>query len=277
MSESSGRADVWLAREPEQPEIRLIGLPWARVSPGMSLAPMAMRERLHRFSTFHSERSTGFDDVAVSDLGNWPVNGLDETGLGEYLVDRLADLPESRLDLFVGGEAPITAHILAARPADRTKGLIRLSCRPSEDHRVLGAHEVVLIGLHTFAASAEAVSRSRDAGAIAITNDRIDKEGVRMTVDRALGQLSMSEAIHVSVDVDALDRSLAPGSATSMPGGLTMRQMSEAVMRCGANRKVTSFDFVGVDVDSDISSLTIDALCHLILSAVAGYAERKTT
>lgn len=275
MGEAPLRADIWLAGETAQPEIVLAGVPWSPVSNGVALAPMAMRDRLHRFSTYHSERSTDFSDVPVADQGNWPVTGLDETGLRDYVVERLERLPESsRLNLFVGGDARITPRLLAAYPEAAKSALIKFSCKPPDDYSDLVGHQMVLIGLHTFAAGADAVSISESARAIAITNDRIDKEGVRMTIDRALGKLSMIETIHVSVDVDALDQSQAPGSATSMPGGLTVRQLSEAVRRCGANGKVKSMDFVGADVETDVSNLTIDALSHLVLSAVAGYAER---
>jgi arginase family enzyme len=38
---------------------------------------------------------------------------------------------------------------------------------------------------------------------------------------------------------------------------------------------VVSIDFVEVDADADRDGLTLDAMAHLVLSAVAGYAERN--
>ena len=107
-----------------------------------------------------------------------------------------------------------------------------------------------------------------------MVNSQIAKEGMRMTVDRALGKLAMSKAIHVSVDIDALDVAFAPGAPGAMPGGLTVRELSDAVRRCGASRKVTSMDFVGVDASHDLADPTLDTMTHLLLSAVAGFAER---
>lgn len=276
MSEAITRADLWLARESPRPEVVVVGVPWAKESPGVALAPMAMRDRLSRFFTYHSERGTDFGHIAVSDAGNWPVSQLTLDELHDHLVERSAGLPEAGITLFVGGEEAIT-HSLLASAGDATKGLIRFSCRPQESLANLAGYQVFVIGVHTFAAAAEAVSQDAGAGIVPITNDQIEKEGVRMTVDRALGKLSMVGTIHVSVDMNALDRIHAPGSATSLPGGLTIRQLSEAVRRCAANGKVRSLDFVGADVERDTSGLTTDALCHLFLSAVTGYAERGSS
>lgn len=276
MSEAIARADLWLARESPRPEAVVVGVPWAKQSPGVALAPMAMRDRLSRFFTYHSERRTDFGHIAVRDAGNWPVSQLGLDGLHEYLVEHSAGLPAANITLYVGGEEAIT-HSLLASAGEATKGLIRFSCRPQESMANLAGYQVFVIGVHGFAAAAEAVSQDAGAGIVAITNDQIEKEGVRMTVDRALGKLSMVGTIHVSVDMNALDPAHAPGSATSLPGGLTIRQLSDAVRRCGANGRVTSMDFVGADVEEDSSGLTTDALCHLFLSAVAGYAERRSS
>ena len=42
-----------------------------------------------------------------------------------------------------------------------------------------------------------------------------------------------------------------------------------------ATPKVASIDLVEVDPEADRDGLTLDAMAHLMLSAVAGYAERE--
>ncbi len=71
-----------------------------------------------------------------------------------------------------------------------------------------------------------------------------------------------------------LDRAYAPGCPGARPGGLTVRDLAEGVRRCAHNPKVASIDFVEVDPEADHDGLTLDAMAHLMLSAVAGYAER---
>lgn len=261
MDEAKGRADVWLAGEANEPQVVVVGLAWSPASEGVALAPLAVRDRLSRFSTYHSERQTDFSDVPARDGGNWPVAGLDPHGLQEYISSRIDELPKPGLSLFLGGDDAIGAALVAALGA----GLIRFSSSPVTVDGV----ETVTIGVHGF---------TRAAGADTIlTNDQIAREGTRMIVDRALRKLATSETIHVSVDLDALDPAYAPGSPDSMPGGLDVRQLADAVRRCAASPKVSSMDFVGVDPPLDASGRTLDVTCHLLLCAVTGFKEKSLT
>lgn len=277
MSDSRGRADSWLAQESEEPEIVVVGVPWAEDSPGVALAPLAMRDRLAGFSTFHIERDVDLSGTRVSDYGNWPVGRIARDDLHDYIVRRHSQLPETGLTVFLGGNGAITQPLAADPEGGSRNGLIRFSSRPRPDAigPGLSGREVVLIGAHSFAASGEDKEKSDRAGVTIISSTQIATEGVRMTVDRSLGSLSMCESIHVSIDLDVLDRSHAPGATTAIPGGMTPRVLSDAVRRCAKNGKVKSVDVVGVDVEADVNGLTVDAMCHAFLSAVAGYAERR--
>jgi formiminoglutamase len=271
MGENPERADLWLARDNDDPDIAVVGLPWAREAPGRARVPLEARDRLRRFSTYHSERDTDFSGLAAADAGNWPVTGVDLSELIDYLKNRIPDL-EGRLRIFLGGEDAVSEAIIESLPAE-TVGVIRFTVRPTAGDSLLADRDVALIGVQGFAASASDHEAARHSGTSTISNRQMEKEGMRMTVDRALGKLAMSEVIHVSVDLDVLDQSHVPGAPDALPGGLTVRQLSDAVRRCGANVKVRSMDFVGADADLD-STQTLDVLCHLLLSAVAGYAER---
>lgn len=272
MGENPGRAHLWLARESPDPDITVVGLPWSPNTQGRALVPLAARDRLRRFSTYQGERDNDFSGLAAADAGNWPVSGLDLDGLVQYLGARMPGLGGG-LQLFLGGDDSITGAIVESLAAE-TVGVIQFSVRPSVGDPYLAKHDNVLIGIQGFAASADEHAAASRAGTTVITNRQIEKEGMRMTVDRALGKLAMSEAIHVSVDLDVLDQAHVPGSPDALPGGLTVRQLADAMRRCGANVKVRSMDFIGADTDL-ASDHTLDTLCHLLLSAVAGYAERS--
>ena len=69
---------------------------------------------------------------------------------------------------------------------------------------------------------------------------------------------------------------IAPGCPGARPGGLSVRDLAEGVRRCARNPKVVSIDLVEVDPEADRDGLTLDAMAHLMLSAVAGYAERES-
>lgn len=264
MGETRDRADRWLTRESNNPQLIVVGLPWSSGSQGLAIAPLSVRDRLGRFSTFHTERETDFGDVPVRDAGNWPVMGLDQDELEAYLASRLDELPARGLSIFIGGEDAITRAIVAATGAS----LIRFSAGPRT-----GAME----GVETVTIGAQGFGGPGEHSDTVLTNDRIGKEGMRMIVDRALSKMAMSETIHVSVDLDVLDPAFAPASPDSMPGGLDVRQLADAVRRSAANPKVSSMDLVGVDADLDDSDRTLDVVAHLLLSAATGFKERSLT
>ena len=63
-------------------------------------------------------------------------------------------------------------------------------------------------------------------------------------IDRALRLLG--EKIYVTVDVDGLDPSIAPGVGTPEPEGLTFRQLTSLLRRACAERRVVGADIVEV-------------------------------
>jgi arginase family enzyme len=103
----------------------------------------------------------------------------------------------------------------------------------------------------------------------------IEQRGIGSVVEDALTVLTVKcDVIHVDVDVDVLDRALAPGCPGARPGGMSIRDLAEGVRRCARHPKVAAVDFVEVDAAADHDGITLDAMSHLLLSAVAGYSER---
>lgn len=289
------RAGAWLAGEAPDAEVLVVGVPNSRSSLSPSRAdmtPLAVRDRLDRFSTYHGEMDIDFSTVPVKDMGNWPVSETEPVDLLSQLPELASQLPEAPLTLFIGGDNAITRPLVGARSDDMTTvGLITFDAHHDvreydeptngspirglvEEHGLPGAH-VVQIGIHSFANSAAYRSWCDDAGITTVTVEQVEKIGMRAAVDVAVSQLSaLCDQIYVDVDVDVLDRSFAPGCPGSRPGGLTIRQLSEGVARCAAHHSVTAMDFVEVDAEADRDSLTVDATAHLLLTAIAGYATR---
>jgi arginase family enzyme len=188
------RAHVWLAQDSPDPDVLVIGVPWSEGS-RCDLAPLAVRDRLHRFSTSAEEWGVDLSQVRVRDAGNWAVSELDEAAMVERVSHLATDLPDGPLRVFVGGDTAISV--------------------------VGGAGD------------------------------------------------------HVSVDLARLDRVFAPGAPGARPGGLLLEPLAKTVREAAANPFVVSFDFTGVDPELDRDGLTLDAMAYLMLSAVAGYADRE--
>ena len=290
------RADLWLAQDHPDPEILVVGVPSARASLSPSradLTPLELRGRLSRFSTYHSEWGVDFDAVTVRDEGNWPVSELDMHQIRGAVEELAAELKPAPLTLFLGGDNAITRPLVNAQSKDSKRvGLITfdahhdvrtLDLGPSNGAPVRGLIEedglpgpnVAQIGIHSFANSAGYRSFCEEQGVTVLTVGDIEQRGIGSVVEDALTVLTVKcDVIYVDVDIDVLDRAHAPACPGARPGGMSIRDLAEGVRRCARHPKVTAMDFVEVDAEADRDGLTLDAMAHLLLSAVAGYAER---
>ncbi|HET9260200.1 MAG TPA: arginase family protein [Acidimicrobiia bacterium] len=293
------RADVWLAQENPDPDVLVVGVPSSKASLSPSradLTPLEVRDRLHRFSTFHGEAGIDLAGVTVRDMGNWPVSELAPDALISELTSLAENLPESSLKLYLGGDNAITRPLVAAESEDLTSvGLITFDAHHDvrtlangpnngspvrgliEDHGLPGRN-VVQIGIHSFANSKAYRTYCDEVGITTVTVEHVERIGMKTAVELALIQLgAICEKIYVDVDIDVLDTAFAPACPGARPGGLTVRQLSEGVLRCGTDPSVSAMDFVEVDASRDVAGQTLDVMAHLLLTAVSGFAMREAT
>ncbi|HEU4915657.1 MAG TPA: agmatinase family protein [Acidimicrobiia bacterium] len=290
------RADVWLAQEHPDPDILVVGVPTSRASLSPSqadLAPLEVRDRFSRFSTFHGEWGIDFGEVSVRDEGNWPVSELDMHQMPEVVEGLAGSLARGPLTIYLGGDNAITRPLARSLSPDRKKvGLITfdahhdvrtLELGPTNGAPVRGLIEedglpgenVAQVGIHSFANSAEYRAYCDEQGVTVLTVADVAQRGIGSVVEDALTVVAVkTDAVHVDVDIDVLDRAFAPACPGARPGGLALRDLAEAVRICARNPKVAAIDLVEVDPASDRDGLTLDVMAHLALSAVAGYAER---
>lgn len=86
-----------------------------------------------------------------------------------------------------------------------------------------------------------------DLNVRAFTMREIDEFGIARVTRDALDHLSRCNRIHVSLDMDALDPSEAPGVGTPVPGGLTYREAHLLMEILEDTKKVTSLDIVEIN------------------------------
>ena len=83
------------------------------------------------------------------------------------------------------------------------------------------------------------------------------------------------DAVFVSVDVDVVDPGAAPGTGTPEPGGLTSRQLLDAVRRIGMELPVVGLDVVEVSPPYDTAEITAYLANRVVLEALSGIAWRR--
>ncbi|GIK72668.1 MAG: arginase [Chloroflexota bacterium] len=104
------------------------------------------------------------------------------------------------------------------------------------------------------------------SGVIVYTMRDIDELGMATVARRALARLNRMARIHVSLDMDALDPSIAPGVGTPVAGGLTFREAHLLMEILAESEKVCSLDIVEVNPILDEGNRTAEVAVALTAS-----------
>ncbi|WP_139904889.1 arginase [Clostridium thermarum] len=98
------------------------------------------------------------------------------------------------------------------------------------------------------------------------TTDYIKKNGVENTLLEVIQKLKERNlrSLHLSFDIDVLDKALVPGTGTPVDKGLTVEE-SKAILKCiiGTNL-VKSMDIVELNSTLDVDGLTLKTTLDLI-------------
>ncbi|MGR0218294.1 arginase family protein [Agromyces sp. ZXT2-6] len=304
------RAGDWPALDAMRADARaalaVLGVPAFRTSLSPTNAhttPAAIRGALRRYSPALApdrSRDLGADrpsgvvdlvDLAVVDAGD--VHEPDGDDGEERTRTRVRDaLMRSEALIALGGDNSITfATALGAWGDDLgTAGLVTIDAHydlrdgisnGSPVRRLIEAGvdptRIVQIGIQDFANSAAYARRAADLGITVMHRDELHH--------RYHPSIAMAEAleiagaaggpVHLDVDVDACDRSVAPACPASVPGGLAAWELRALVRAAALDARVRSADLVEIDATTDAPdgrTVRLAALC--VLEFAAGVACR---
>jgi arginase len=128
--------------------------------------------------------------------------------------------------------------------------------------------DVALVGLRDLDDGEKDLIRKSDVTAYTMTD--VDERGVPEVVSEALDVVSAdTDALHVSVDMDWLDPTEAPGVGTPARGGVSYRE-AHIAMEFVARRAsdLRSLEFVEVNPILDQHNRTAELVCELAASAL---------
>jgi agmatinase len=84
------------------------------------------------------------------------------------------------------------------------------------------------------------------------------------------------DGVSLSIDVDVVDPGMAPGTGTPEPGGLTSRQLLDAVRRCALELPVVGLDVVELSPPYDgPGEVTAFLANRIVLEALSAIAKRR--
>lgn len=128
------------------------------------------------------------------------------------------------------------------------------------------ASDVVIIGLRHLDPSERELLKTSGMGLFTMRD--IDELGVSKVLRQALDSLAHLPNLHVSLDMDAVDPSEAPGVGTAVRGGLTYREAQLLMEIVADTGKLGSMDVVEVNPVLDIENRTARVAVELVSSAL---------
>jgi arginase len=108
--------------------------------------------------------------------------------------------------------------------------------------------------------------RLAQSGVNVYTMRDVDELGMAAVARQALDHLQDVGRIHVSLDMDGLDPSEAPGVGTPVPGGLTYREAHLLMEILDDSRQVHSLDIVEINPILDLGNKTAELAIELVAS-----------
>lgn len=195
----------------------------------------------------------------IAAVNNYLLQEHQSNNLGVIWVDAHADLND-RISGNIHGK--VAASILGISAHNALNNLGGKHCK-------IKPKNIVFIGLSDLMPNENVILKAHDIEVYGI--DRIQREGINNILTKAITKLeATTDAIYLSLDIDACDGGVYRGCATPEIGGLPGREALEVAYRIGRSDKFIGADIVEFSPNDDTFQNTNQLVVKLI-DAVLGY------
>ncbi len=257
--------------------------------PGARFGPAAIRDASSRYHP--GEEWRGYIDaergvrilqgVSMADVGDVDVRTVDLLENFDIITEATRLVRKNcRVPVFVGGDHAITFPIVRAFDEVPPPGMTlvqfdahqdytdeKYGVRYSHDNHMRRSSElphvkqIVNVGLRGVLERSEPYEAAQRDGVITVPAERIVRDGV----PAALTPLPAGGPAYVTIDIDVLDPSGAPGTGFPEPGGISYYQLKEALLLVAGRYDVLGFDVTEVDPVYDAAGVTARIAAKLLL------------
>ena len=105
-----------------------------------------------------------------------------------------------------------------------------------------------------------------------VSSDFSEEQGLPAAIERVRARIG-DAPLYISIDIDVLDPSHAPGTGTPQAGGLTSRELLR-ILRSLADRRIVGADIVEVAPAYDHAQVTAVAASHVAYELISAMAPR---
>jgi agmatinase len=286
-----------------QPDVAVVGAPFdisTTYRPGARFGPRALRALAYHPGTYHLDLGIEiFEHLDVVDAGDaYCPHGLTEKS-HQNIETKVASVVDNGVfPVIIGGDHSITwpAATAVAREHGWGKlGLIHfdahadtadilegnLASHGTPMRRLIESGAVrgrnfVQVGLRGYWPPADVFEWMREQEMTWHLMHEVWERGIREVLADAITRAADGcDAIYLSVDIDVLDPSAAPGTGTPEPGGMTSADLLRAVRTIALETPLVALDVVEVSPPYDHAEITINSAHRVVFEVLAGLAHKK--
>lgn len=263
-------------------DVVLTGIPLSRSSISASAAseyPDFFRKAWHLFTTYSIDENVDFREMKVTDIGDVKMHGTDilrcHANIEAAMEEVLKACPNS-FYVQIGGDHSITAPIVRAfqKQTNKRIGIIQfdthLDLRATDsdgptngtpirqllDAGIVRGENVYNIGLHGFYNAPSLIRAADHYGVNCISLKAFRQKGAELLIRNVMAELAAKvDVVYVTVDMDVLDITYAPGVPASTPGGMRSDELFDLLFEIGKYELVRAMDFVCLDPHRDTREL----------------------
>ena len=277
--------------DPRQADFSVIGIPFdglASARKGAALAPERLRYWSRHLTPFSEDR-TRLKDMTICDLGDIPItNPAIDFNMVRQCVATLPNMP-----ILLGGDHSVTIPIFQGqreRYKDKRLGVLWVDAHPDLCDTFDGSklshacvlrrgiefgiepHDICMVGLRSW--EEQEIDIVEGGGVHVYTAADVADRGIRKVADSVRNILNDCDAIHISLDIDCLDPSAAPGTGIPEFGGLTSRDVL-TLFKSMQGLPLVGLDVVEIAPPLDSSESTVFAGLKIIMEYIAVIAREK--
>ena len=274
-------------------DIAVLGVPFDEgvgFRPGARFGPRSIREYSMRFSNFDpSSDERGYWDlekkqrflshVDMVDLGDVDIVPLDLPYIHKQIDESIKRiLKRGSFPVVLGGDHSITFPVVRALKEKGPLSLIHLDAHLDRRESLLDSkyghgspirrigeldfiETIVSLGIRGLRAPEKDFHYAEKRGDVLIPSHVIHKSGIEDIIE----QIPKLERCFVTIDIDVLDPSLAPGTGTPEAEGLNYSQVKSILWGISEKTQVVGFDLVEVNPYMDASGRTSLFAAQLIV------------
>ncbi|MBK6794980.1 MAG: agmatinase [Anaerolineales bacterium] len=276
---------------PEQTDFSVIGIPFdglASARKGAARAPERLRYWSRHLTPFSEDR-TRLKDMTICDLGDIPITAPESDFV--LVRQKVASLPN--MPIILGGDHSVSIPVLQAqreRFKNQRLGILWVDAHPDlcdffDGSRISHAntmrralefgiepHDVCMVGLRSW--EEQEIDLIENGGIHVYTAADVAERGMRKIADSVYNILNDCDVVHISLDIDCLDPSVAPGTGIPEFGGLTSRDVL-TLIKSMQDLPLAGLDVVEIAPSLDPSESTVFAGLKIIMEYIAVVARKK--